>query len=101
MTPFGYTEVQDIKFGARRRAPRKGSDRSGIANKPTSLQKVYDLSETLVDLLGVTQVRRIQAKILKHSSFHVFKWSRCCGTVKAHEFQDPSDKRYIVCDGKM
>ena len=44
-----------------------------------------DLSKPLVDLLGVTQVRSIQANpdhiILKESSFPVLKSSRCSGTI--------------------
>ncbi|KAJ4244383.1 hypothetical protein ACHAPJ_011238 [Fusarium lateritium] len=52
-------------------------------------QKPFNLSETLSELVGETQLSRPQVvkKLWEH--------------IKANELQDPKDKRQIICDEKM
>ncbi|KAJ4113223.1 hypothetical protein NW768_011499 [Fusarium equiseti] len=52
-------------------------------------QKPFNLSETLSELVGETQLSRPQVvkKLWEH--------------IKANDLQDPKDKRQIICDDKM
>lgn len=52
-------------------------------------QKPFNLSDTLSELVGETQLSRPQVvkKLWEH--------------IKANELQDPKDKRQIICDDKM
>ncbi|KAF4457044.1 putative UAF30-subunit of RNA polymerase I transcription factor [Fusarium austroafricanum] len=52
-------------------------------------QKPFNLSETLSELVGETQLSRPQVvkKLWEH--------------IKANDLQDPNDKRQIICDEKM
>ncbi|KAG6302549.1 hypothetical protein E4U09_002616 [Claviceps aff. purpurea] len=52
-------------------------------------QKPFNLSETLSELCGETQLSRPQ--VVKRLWEHI----------KANDLQDPSDKRQILCDAKM
>ncbi|KAF4975348.1 hypothetical protein FZEAL_7855 [Fusarium zealandicum] len=52
-------------------------------------QKPFNLSETLSELVGETQLSRPQ--VVKKLWAHI----------KEHELQDPKDKRQIICDDKM
>ena len=52
-------------------------------------QKPYNLSPPLAELLGVPQVSRMQ--VVKLLWVHI----------KAHQLQDPTDKRQILCDDLM
>lgn len=52
-------------------------------------QKPYNLSPPLAELLGVPQVSRLQ--VVKLLWVHI----------KAHQLQDPTDKRQILCDDRM
>ncbi|KAI9903684.1 hypothetical protein N3K66_000213 [Trichothecium roseum] len=66
-----------------------GSDAPPKRKAGGGFQKPFNLSETLADLCGDTQLSRPQVvkKIWEH--------------IKANDLQDPSDKRQIRCDEKM
>ncbi|PKS06263.1 hypothetical protein jhhlp_007009 [Lomentospora prolificans] len=68
-----------------------GSDDSGTPKRKAGggFQKPFNLSSTLADLCGETQLSRPQVvkKLWEH--------------IKANDLQDPKDKRQIICDEKM
>ncbi|KAH0600310.1 hypothetical protein MHUMG1_01306 [Metarhizium humberi] len=90
----------------KRKAPRKksskkvrddddsdvnGSGESGVKKRKAGggFQKPFNLSSTLSDICGETQLSRPQVvkKLWEH--------------IKANDLQDPADKRQIRCDAKM
>ncbi|GAB0136716.1 hypothetical protein EsDP_00005009 [Epichloe bromicola] len=90
----------------KRKAPRKksakkvrddddsevdGSADSGVKKRKAGggFQKPFNLSSTLSELCGETQLSRPQ--VVKRLWEHI----------KANDLQDPSDKRQILCDAKM
>ncbi|CAI4216078.1 unnamed protein product [Parascedosporium putredinis] len=81
----------DKKVRASDESDVDGSDGSSAPKRKAGggFQKPFNLSSTLADLCGETQLSRPQVvkKLWEH--------------IKANDLQDPKDKRQIICDEKM
>jgi upstream activation factor subunit UAF30 len=88
--PLDLAQSASSTTRSKRKATTDKSAKSGTKKKrATGTQPPYRLSQALADVLGVEQLPRPQVV------------SKLWEYIRAHELQNPQDKREILCDDKL